>query len=131
MILMYLDANLSVSVIGRRKWRLRLAVLGLFKCFLPACLRFIFPLAVTRKRFLAPLCVFNFGMTNPDPMRKADHTKSQSQNGHWLPAFSVPVPVLGKALNRHFQGQMKKAPGSHQGSKYLEASIVHSRRCTV
>src|SRR5262245_1384705 len=62
MFLMYLAATRPTSTTGRRSWRLRLALLGLLRCFLPACDRFSLPWAVTRKRFLEALCVFILGM---------------------------------------------------------------------
>src|SRR5262245_12614698 len=56
-------ANLSVTVTGRRRRCLRSPGLWLFRCFLPALFRFSLPLAVTRKRFLELLWVFNFGIS--------------------------------------------------------------------
>src|SRR5262249_31667374 len=49
--LTYLRAILLPVTNGLRSWDLRLAVLGLFRCFLPAWARFSLPEAVTRKRF--------------------------------------------------------------------------------
>src|SRR5262245_51459639 len=62
---MYLLATRPTSTTFLRSWRLRLPVLWLFKCFLPAWLRTSLPLAVTRKRFLEALCVFILGMAVP------------------------------------------------------------------
>src|SRR5580765_7872486 len=61
-ILTYLLASRPTSTLLARRWRLRLPVLWLFRCFLPAWLRFSLPLELTRKRFRAPLCVFVFGI---------------------------------------------------------------------
>src|SRR5262249_20966976 len=66
--LMYLRANLPPATIGSRRWRLRLPVLGLFRCFLPAWLRLSLPVAVTRKRFFDALCVFILGIVAPVPL---------------------------------------------------------------
>src|SRR5262249_4776734 len=62
---MYLRANLLGINTDPRRWRLRLPVLGLLRCFLPACLRLSLPVAVTRKRFFDALCVFILGMVAP------------------------------------------------------------------
>src|SRR5438105_1493812 len=62
---MYFLDNLLVSTTTSRSWRLRLPVLWLSKCFLPACRLFSFPVAVTRNRFLEALCVFILGMALP------------------------------------------------------------------
>src|SRR5436190_15688498 len=61
-ILTYFLPSLPPWITCERKWRLRLPLFGLFRCFLPACLRLSLPLAVTRKRFLEPLWVFILGM---------------------------------------------------------------------
>src|SRR5262245_16136500 len=58
----YFAATSPVSKSLARRWRLRLPVLWLFRCFLPAWLRLSLPLAVTRKRFREALCDFCFGM---------------------------------------------------------------------
>src|SRR5207253_1151274 len=62
---MYFLASLPVSMPGSRRWRLRLPVLWLFRCFLPALCRFSLPVAVTRKRLRDALWVFIFGMVTP------------------------------------------------------------------
>src|SRR5437660_12771785 len=48
-----------------RRWRLFLVVFLVSMWRLNACERLTLPLARTRKRFLAPLLVFIFGMTTP------------------------------------------------------------------
>src|SRR5258708_33537094 len=62
---MYLDGNFPVSTSGARRWRLRLPVLGLLRCVLPAWLRLSLPVAVTRKRFFDALWVFILGTVAP------------------------------------------------------------------
>src|SRR5207244_9876129 len=101
MMSLYFLARASDRVIGSRKWRLRLPLLGLFKCFLPAWRRFSLPVPVMRKRFLAPLCVFILGMANPC-LRAAG------------PA------ALGV--------KTKRAPGSHQGSPRQSVRPLVPRR---
>ena len=51
----HLRANLLPLTTSSRKWRLRLPVLWLFRCFLPAWTRLSKPDAVTRKRFFDAL----------------------------------------------------------------------------
>jgi hypothetical protein len=65
MMLIYFRASLPPSMTTRHSFRLRLLVLWLFKCFLPACVRLSRPVAVTRKRFFEALCVFCFGTMAP------------------------------------------------------------------
>src|SRR5207248_1321024 len=60
--LAYRLANAGVATVGLRSCRLRLPVLWLFRCFLPAWLRLSLPLAVTLKRLRDALWVFIFGM---------------------------------------------------------------------
>ena len=71
----------AVSTTLARSWRLRLPVLWLFKCFLPAWLRFSLPVAVTRKRFFDALWVFILGMVAPfqSPARAA----AEKERGPW------------------------------------------------
>src|SRR5215510_11345246 len=61
---MYFLANAGVATVGWRSCRLRLPVLWLFRCFLPAWLRLSLPVPVILNRFLDALCVFCFGMTH-------------------------------------------------------------------
>src|SRR5205085_7034619 len=61
-ILTYFLANLVVARTPPRSCRLRLPLLWLFRCFLPACVRRSLPLADTRKRLREALCDFCLGM---------------------------------------------------------------------
>src|SRR5262249_43260758 len=69
--LMYFFDSLAASMTTPRRWRLRLPVLWLSKCFLPAWRRFSLPSAVTRKRFFEALWVFILGMFAPFVSRRA------------------------------------------------------------
>src|SRR3712207_4074445 len=62
MLAMYFCAVAPVSATRPRSWRLRLPLLWLLRCFLPAWLRFSLPLADTRNRFLEALWLFCLGM---------------------------------------------------------------------
>src|SRR5262245_16265224 len=64
MTLIYFLAISPVSMTEWRSCRLRLPVLWLFRCFLPAWLRLSLPVPVILNRFLDALCVFCFGMTH-------------------------------------------------------------------
>src|SRR5947209_17774862 len=88
MILTYFFSSRLVSTSLARRCRLRLPVLWLFRCFLPAWLRLSLPEAVTRKRFLEPLCVFILGM----------------------------VPTLS-TFPRRLHRKKKGTPGARQGSR--------------
>src|SRR5262245_291363 len=59
----FLDNSLSWTTSSRR-WRLRLPVLWLSRCFLPARWRLSLPEAVTRKRLREALWVFILGMVH-------------------------------------------------------------------
>src|SRR5256885_2875071 len=87
----FLDSLLSWTTSSRR-WRLRLPVLWLSRCFLPAWWRLSFPEAVTRKRLRDALWVFILGMVTP-----------------WVPAgaASFGSPARGS--------KTKRAPGLDQG----------------
>src|SRR5207245_6282726 len=63
-----------------RKWRLRLPLLGLFRCFLPAWLRFNLPFAVTLNRLRELLCVLVLGMV-PYPLQIDGHFRTCPPNG--------------------------------------------------
>src|SRR5437667_9904209 len=73
---MYFLIRFLLSITASRKCRLRLPVLWLSRCFLPACRRFNLPVAVTRKRFLLALWVFISGMAvsevNPTYRRRSN-----------------------------------------------------------
>src|SRR5437763_6138732 len=58
----YFLATRPLSVMVVRSCRLRLPVLGLFKCFLPLCFRLSLPVADTLERVRMLLCVFILGM---------------------------------------------------------------------
>lgn len=61
------------SVVGRRRLRFRLADFLVRMWLLNALRRRTFPEPVTEKRFLAPLCVFIFGICPPvHPRRGGD-----------------------------------------------------------
>src|SRR5579884_2106661 len=71
MILTYFAASRPPSMTVPRRCRLRLPVLWLSRCFLPAWRRFSLPVPVTRKRFFEPLWVFILGMARSLPRLRA------------------------------------------------------------
>src|SRR5262249_28099626 len=96
MTLTYFFSSRLVSTILPRRCRLRLPVLWLFRCFLPAWLRLSLPVSVSRKRYLAALWVWAFGMGTLGP----------------------PAP-RGTP-----DGKNKGAPGSDQGSRKVDLALA-------
>src|SRR6266849_1957893 len=89
---MYFLLILPASMIVPRRWRLRLPVLWLSKCFLPACRRLSLPEAVTRNLFFDPLWVFIFGMVvSPKTRRPLACTKGPAHR-------SSPGPLIGEGI---------------------------------
>src|SRR5258708_3967098 len=96
---MYLLARRPPSTILARNWRLRLPVLWLLRCFLPAWLRLSRPEAVTRKRFLDALWVFILGMAGPRGQQDRRAARREMEPGPLVvargPVVSVRRSVAG------------------------------------
>src|SRR4051812_50977 len=98
-----------------RRWRLRLPVLWLLRCFLPAWLRFSLPVALTRKRFLAPLCVFILGIVITIPAGALGRPCTPKRKG---PLVHTKGPeVVGSSLVPTGEGTLYKKVGRRGGGK--------------
>src|SRR5881394_2031942 len=85
--------------ISRRRFRLFVFLVKMWRAC--ECPRLILPLAVKRKRFAAPLCVFSFGMIAPlieiDLKRDSvpDYCLPLPATSFALPALRLLLPVSG------------------------------------
>src|SRR5262249_12402514 len=121
-----------VSMTVPRRWRLRLPVLWLSRCFLPAWRRFSLPLAVTRKRFLAPLWVFIFGMFQSFQSAFTLASKRKRAPGKYagVPECLGLAPPLGGEIIAKTAGPCrgKTATSRLRRQHRRHASALHRRR---